>query len=86
MKHQAIEEINTLSFQPESGRWVAVTQSRYHSGRKTRRKLVISALLLGGFFSLYNPMHSYQHSAIQAEAIELNTVEIEPHTLNSQQS
>ena len=86
MKHQAIEEINTLSFQPESGRWVAVTQSTYHSGRKTRRKLLISALLIGGFFYLYNPMSSYQLSNIQADAVELNTVEVEPQILGSQQS
>ena len=86
MKHQAIEEINTLSFQPESGRWVAVTQSRYHSGRKTKRKLLVTALLIGSFFYLYNPMNSYQHSKFQAEAVELNTVEIESQLFISQQS
>ncbi len=86
MKHQAIEEINTLSFQPESGRWVAVKQSTYYSGRKTRRKLLLTALLIGGFFYLYNPMSSYQLSKIQAEAVELNTVEIEPQILGNQPS
>lgn len=86
MKHQAIEEINTLSFQPESGRWVAVTQSTYRSARKTRRKLLITALLIGGFFYLHNPMNSYQHIQIQSDAVELNTVEVEPEILTSQQS
>ncbi len=87
MRHnQAIEEINTLSFQPESGRWVAVTQTRYRSARKTRRKLFISLLLISGFFYLYNPMNSYQPINIQADAIELNTVEINPQILSNQQS
>lgn len=86
MKHKAIEEINTLSLQPESGRWVAVTQTRYHSGRKTRRKLFITALLIGGFFYLYNPMDSYQAINIQADAIELNSVEISLRAIDRQHS
>ena len=83
--HQAIEEINTLSFQPESGRWVSVTESRYRAGRKTRRKLFISLLLIGGFFYFYNPMHSYQPMHIEADGFELNTVEVTPEIISNQQ-
>lgn len=76
-QNQTIEHINTLSYLPESGRWVATTAS-YQGRGKTKRKLLLSTLLLGALFYFYNPMTSYQPQVMHTDAIALNTVQVMP--------
>lgn len=77
----SVEQINTLSFQPEIGRWVAVTESTYASRRRAKRKFLLSALIIGGFLYFYNPMVSYQQKSVQTDTVSLSaktTVQTQP--------
>ncbi len=65
------EQINTIALNPENGQWVSFSESRYASTSRKRKKLLIACMMIGVFFSFYNPMTTYKQPTYKTVDIEV---------------